>query len=412
LYLGTAAEIQFKQEVQMAEKLANEEYKIWKKQTPFLYDVLLTRAMKWPSLTVQWLPEITSSGVLGFDTHSLLLGTHTSRNDQDYVQIAHIDMPNKSFHGSVDKTDSDKLNKLNVIQKIDHEGEVNKARYCPQKPNLIATCASSGDVLIFDRDKAPLESTTRKCVPLLRLRQHFKECWGLAWSPNDQGVILTGSNDNTVALWDINKKTDDEISCQNLISSHSGMINDAQWSIKMSNVFGTASDDTTLQIHDTRSLKEPIYKFDNPSSEPFNSLSFNPFTEYVLASGSSDGTIGLWDLRKPNEVVCSLRGHSADISSVQWSPMEESILASSGFDRRLLVWDLSLIGAEQTVEEEQEGPPELVFMHGGHTNKILDFSWHPTLPWTFATISEDNIVQAWKIAGSILDKEESDKQEE
>jgi histone-binding protein RBBP4 len=92
--------------------------------------------------------------------------------------------------------------------------------------------------------------------------------------------------------------------------------------------------------------------------------------------------------------------------------MEESILASSGFDRRLLVWDLSLIGAEQTVEEEQEGPPELVFMHGGHTNKILDFSWHPTLPWTFATISEDNIVQAWKIAGSILDKEESDKQEE
>ena len=41
------------------EKLINEEYKVWKKNTPFLYDVVMTHALEWPSLTCEWLPGKT-----------------------------------------------------------------------------------------------------------------------------------------------------------------------------------------------------------------------------------------------------------------------------------------------------------------------------------------------------------------
>lgn len=41
------------------ERVINEEYKIWKKNTPFLYDLVMTHALEWPSLTAQWLPDIT-----------------------------------------------------------------------------------------------------------------------------------------------------------------------------------------------------------------------------------------------------------------------------------------------------------------------------------------------------------------
>ena len=37
----------------------NEEYKIWKKNTPFLYDLVMTHVLDWPSLTVQFLPDVT-----------------------------------------------------------------------------------------------------------------------------------------------------------------------------------------------------------------------------------------------------------------------------------------------------------------------------------------------------------------
>jgi hypothetical protein len=42
----------------MDEKAINEEYKIWKKNSPFLYDLVISHALVWPSLTVQWLPDV------------------------------------------------------------------------------------------------------------------------------------------------------------------------------------------------------------------------------------------------------------------------------------------------------------------------------------------------------------------
>lgn len=33
------------------------EYKTWKKNAPFLYDMILSTALEWPTLTTQWLPD-------------------------------------------------------------------------------------------------------------------------------------------------------------------------------------------------------------------------------------------------------------------------------------------------------------------------------------------------------------------
>lgn len=38
------------------DQIINEEYKIWKKNSPFLYDLLLSHALEWPSLTIEWFP--------------------------------------------------------------------------------------------------------------------------------------------------------------------------------------------------------------------------------------------------------------------------------------------------------------------------------------------------------------------
>jgi len=60
--------------------------------------------------------------------------------------------------------------RINVVQKINHHGEVNRARYMPQNPDLIATKAVSGEVLIFDRTKHPSEPDRNGvCKPDMRL---------------------------------------------------------------------------------------------------------------------------------------------------------------------------------------------------------------------------------------------------
>ena len=70
------------------------------------------------------------------------------------------------------------------------------------------------------------------------------------------------------------------------------------------------------------------------------------------------------------------------------------------------VWDLSKIGEEQSEEDAADGPPELLFVHGGHTAKISDSSWNPNDPWVICSVSEDNIMQVWQMAEHIYNDEE------
>ncbi len=60
---------------------------------------------------------------------------------------------------------------------------------------------------------------------------------------------------------------------------------------------------------------------------------------------------------------------------------------------------------EQTAEDATDGPPEMLFVHGGHTAKVSDFSWNFNEPWTLASVAEDNIVQVWSVAESIYNED-------
>ena len=82
-----------------------------------------------------------------------------------------------------------------------------------------------------------------------------------------------------------------------------------------------------------------------------------------------------------------------------------------------MVWVLSRIGDEQTPEDAEDGPPELMFIHGGHTSKISDFAWNGNDDMVVASVAEDNILQIWQMAENIylddkgldLDKDDGKK---
>jgi WD40 repeat protein len=94
---------------------------------------------------------------------------------------------------------------------------------------------------------------------------------------------------------------------------------------------------------------------------------------------------------------------------VEWAPFNESILGTCSADRRVGVWDLSRIGMEQSPEDAEDGPPELLFLHGGHTSKVSDISWNTQDQWAVASVSEDNVLQVWQMAEEIYAPEEDDE---
>jgi hypothetical protein len=88
-----------------------------------------------------------------------------------------------------------------------------------------------------------------------------------------------------------------------------------------------------------------------------------------------------------------------------YSPLHPVIaVCQSGYTQ--LTQDASRIGQEQSPEDAEDGPPELLFVHGGHTNKISDFSWNPAAPWQICSVAEDNICQVWQMASNIYADDE------
>jgi len=66
--------------------------------------------------------------------------------------------------------------KIEITQRINHEGEVNRARYMPQNPVVIATKGPSADVFVFDYTKHPSQPKVGEpCRPCLRLSGHEAE---------------------------------------------------------------------------------------------------------------------------------------------------------------------------------------------------------------------------------------------
>ncbi len=47
-------------------------------------------------------------------------------------------------------------------------------------------------------------------------------------------------------------------------------------------------------------------------------------------------------------------------------------------------------------------------MHGGHTNHLADFSWNMNEPWVVCSAAEDNLIQIWRVADSIVNKDVED----
>ncbi|KAI9593650.1 WD40-repeat-containing domain protein [Syncephalis fuscata] len=395
------------------EQLINEEYKIWKKNSPYLYDLVVTHALEWPSLTCQWFPDIERPSDKDYTVQRLLLGTHTSDNDQNYLQIAHLHLPNDiaqtkertaNAEGEMGGYGAGEC-KFLISQRIPHEGEVNRARYMPQNPDIIATKTVSGEVHVFDRTKhASQPAANAVSSPEMRLLGHKKEGYGISWNVHAQGQILSAADDGVVCFWDISafNKENRTMDAQHKFTGHTAVVEDVAWHTLHGSLFASVGDDMKLMVWDLRTgnTTKPYLSVTAHSAE-VNSVAFNPSNEYILATGSNDKTVALWDLRHLKLKLHTFESHQDDVLQLAWSPHNGTILASGSADRRVNIWDLSRIGEEQTAEDAEDGPPELLFIHGGHTNKVADFSWNPNEPWVMSSVAEDNICQIWQMASNI-----------
>ena len=109
-------------------------------------------------------------------------------------------------------------------------------------------------------------------------------------------------------------------------------------------------------------------------------LAFKP-NSYVLASGSDDDTVRIWDVGDINNLrhVRTLRGHTDNVYSVAWSP-DGRVLASGSKDGTVRLWN------------PDNGINFAVLR--GHTKSVEGVAWHPD-GRILASASWDYTIRLW-----------------
>ena len=155
--------------------------------------------------------------------------------------------------------------------------------------------------------------------------------WDLSveFSP-DGTMIVSGSNNNTIKLWEVSTGR-----CIKTLKEHLDLVNSVGFSPNGS-VIVSGSGDKTVKLWNV-STGDCIKTFRGHSSG-VQSAGFSPDGRTIV-SGSYDKTVKLWDV-SDGKCLETLTGHTFGVNSVGFSP-DGSTIVSGSYDKTVKLWDVS-----------------------------------------------------------------------
>ncbi|PWZ33799.1 WD-40 repeat-containing protein MSI4 [Zea mays] len=417
----------------------DERYAQWKSLIPVLYDWFANHNLVWPSLSCR--AVFVQHSVISPDNSKLMInictltafcGGHSLRKLPTRIVNAFTYL-NRQTDGSVPNTlviancevvkprvaAAEHISQFNeearspFVKKyktIVHPGEVNRIRELPQNSKIIATHTDSPDVLVWDVEAQPNRHAVlgaSESRPDLILTGHQENAeFALAMCPAEP-YVLSGGKDKFVVLWSIqdhisalgdsssspgasgskqsgkiaNEKESPKVDPRGIFHGHDSTVEDVQFCPSSAQEFCSVGDDACLILWDARTGTDPAVKVEKAHSGDVHCVDWNPLDVNYILTG-----LGL-----------------------QWSPDRASVFGSSAEDGFLNVWDHEKVGKKKN----SNVPAGLFFQHAGHRDKIVDFHWNSSDPWTIVSVSDDGestggggTLQIWRMSDLIYRPED------
>eukprot|EP00795_Rhopilema_esculentum_P004852 gene4852-21181_t len=187
----------------------------------------------------------------------------------------------------------------------------------------------------------------------------------------EQRYLLSASSDAKIAIYDTSVLEKEEEKSSD--DSHQFSVETVQWYPRDNGMFVTSSFDKSIKIWDSNILQ--MADEINLQNHIFcHHMSVAAKKHCLLAVACDVSKVILCDL-KSGSSTHSLRGHKKAILAVSWSPRNENILASGSQDNRVMIWDIRkaaacLMSLDQHNGKAASSTSSNVTAHNGYINGL------------------------------------------
>ncbi|EPY87327.1 u5 small nuclear ribonucleoprotein-like protein [Camelus ferus] len=188
---------------------------------------------------------------------------------------------------------------------------------------------------------------------------------------SDPNMLFSASTDKTVAVWD--SETGERVK---RLKGHTSFVNSCYPARRGPQLVCTGSDDGTVKLWDIRK-KAAIQTFQN--TYQVLAVTFNDTSDQII-SGGIDNDIKVWDLRQ-NKLTYTMRGHADSVTGLSLSS-EGSYLLSNAMDNTVRVWDVRPFAPKERCVKIFQGNVHNFEKVAALERQIFDFlgyQWAPIL---------------------------------
>jgi len=264
-------------------------------------------------------------------------------------------------------------------------------------PSSVVTGGADGAVMVFNKGTGKVTGT---------LSGHKKKITQVIAHPT-QDLVFSSSADKTARVWS-KSGSDWATACQ--VTCHKDEVSGITLHAS-GDYFVTASKDSTWAFHDIASGSCLVQKEDNEVKKGFSSTVFHP-DGLILATGTSDARIRIWDIKAQNSVH-TFEGHSNAVESIAFS--ENGYYMASGDGAAVKIWDLRKLKNLQTIDIAAKSVSfdlsgqflacgagsdvgiylaktwDVVATYKGHSDAVTSVAWSPTANYLATTSMDRNL---------------------
>eukprot|EP00794_Sanderia_malayensis_P011054 gene11054-12220_t len=156
------------------------------------------------------------------------------------------------------------------------------------------------------------------------------------WHHLDDNIIATAAGNGAVALWDLSlaSKSKQEY----VFTDHKRTVNKICFHPTDDSILLSGSQDGTINCFDIRKKCVAVRFFGRADS--VRDVQFSPFERNWFAAACEGGCIQIWDRRRTDNFLWQFSGHSGPVFSMDWHPEDRSWLGTGGRDKTIKVWNV------------------------------------------------------------------------